>query len=89
MTKHFKPGKYKHYKGKNYIAVGLANHSEDLQSMVIYAPLYKDSGLWVRPQVMFLEKVEIDGVMQARFEYVGEASPEEIAQIKPYFNGLL
>ena len=42
-------------------------HSETLEPLVLYRPLYNDSGMWVRPYAMFLEQVEIDGVMQPRF----------------------
>jgi hypothetical protein len=39
--------------------------------MVIYRPLYNDTGLWVRQVSMFLETVEMDGCTVPRFEYVG------------------
>jgi len=48
--------------------VGVVRHSETLEPMVLYRPLYNDSGLWVRPYDMFVGLVEIDGVPQLRFE---------------------
>lgn len=62
------PGRYRHYKGGEYEVVGVVRHSETLEPMVLYRPLYNDSGLWVRPYDMFVGQVEIDGVPQLRFE---------------------
>lgn len=62
------PGRYRHYKGGEYEVVGVVRHSETLEPMVLYRPLYNDSGLWVRPYDMFVGLVEIDGVPQLRFE---------------------
>ncbi len=61
-------GLYRHYKGGEYEVVGVVRHSETLEPMVLYRPLYNDSGLWVRPYDMFVGLVEIDGVPQLRFE---------------------
>jgi len=61
-------GRYRHYKGGEYEVVGVVRHSETLEPMVLYRPLYNDSGLWVRPYDMFVGLVEIDGVPQLRFE---------------------
>jgi len=65
-------GKYKHYKGNLYEVIGIAHHSETLEDMVVYRALYNDFDLWVRPLSMFLENVEINGVIMPRFEYLGE-----------------
>ena len=69
-----KPGKYQHYKGNFYEVLDVARHSETLEEMVVYRTLYdsefgKDS-LWVRPKMMFLEKVEVDGQEVPRFRKV-------------------
>ena len=64
------PGRYRHYKGKEYEVLGMALHSETLESMVVYKPLYETPDvppgtLWVRPAAMFLEMVETaDGKVQ-------------------------
>ncbi|MBS1209637.1 MAG: hypothetical protein H6R19_2035 [Proteobacteria bacterium] len=60
-------GKYRHYKGGEYEVIGLARHSETLEPMVVYRPLYNDTGWWLRPFAMFVEEVEIDGKRQPRF----------------------
>jgi hypothetical protein len=68
-----RPGKYRHYKGKNYEVIGVARHSETLEELVIYRALYNSSefgknALWVRPKKMFLEKVTVNGKKMPRFE---------------------
>lgn len=66
-----RPGRYRHYKGLDYEVIGVARHSETLEPLVVYRPLYNDSGLWVRPHAMFFEEVEIDGRRQPRFAFLG------------------
>ncbi|HEY9224762.1 MAG TPA: DUF1653 domain-containing protein [Variovorax sp.] len=63
-------GLYRHYKGGDYEVVGTVRHSETLEPMTLYRALYGQRGLWVRPAAMFLETVDIDGVMQPRFRKV-------------------
>ena len=65
------PGRYRHYKGHEYEVIGVARHSETLEPLVVYRPLYNASGLWVRPHAMFFEDVEIDGVRRPRFARIG------------------
>jgi hypothetical protein len=60
-------GRYRHYKGGEYEVIGVARHSETLEPLVVYRPLYNDSGLWVRPHAMFFGQVVIDGVARPRF----------------------
>lgn len=63
-------GKYRHYKGGLYEVVGVANHSETLEKMVVYKHLDDDGGLWVRPLAMFKEFIEKDGEKIPRFKKV-------------------
>ncbi|QGU94697.1 DUF1653 domain-containing protein [Clostridium bovifaecis] len=65
--------KYRHFKGKEYRVLYLAKHSETLEDMVVYQPLYGEMGIWVRPLEMFLEKVEFKGKIVNRFEEVEES----------------
>lgn len=67
-------GRYRHYKGGEYELVGVARHSETLEPLVVYRPLYNASGLWVRPFAMFFEEVEVGGRRQPRFAFVGDGS---------------
>jgi hypothetical protein len=59
-------GKYKHYKGK---------HSETKEDLVVYKALYDDlelgkEPLFVRPKVMFVENVLVEGRKVARFKKI-------------------
>ena len=65
-------GRYRHYKGGEYEVIGVARHSETLEPMVVYRPLYNETGWWVRPHAMFVGEVDIDGVRQPRFVRVIE-----------------
>jgi len=67
-----KPGLYRHYKGNDYRVIGIARHSETLEPLVVYQALYGEHGTWVRPALMFVEMVEIDGKQVPRFTRVGE-----------------
>jgi len=66
-------GVYKHYKGNMYEVYMTAQHSETEEWMVVYKALYGDEGMWVRPYEMFMEKIEIDGMMVERFKKVEDA----------------
>jgi hypothetical protein len=77
------PGHYRHYKGGEYEVLGVARHSETLEPMVLYRPLYNLSGMWVRPFAMFLEPVSFNGTVQARFERLGTAEPASTSQNLP------
>jgi hypothetical protein len=67
-----KPGRYRHFKGKEYEVLGVARHSETEEELVVYRALYGDFGLWVRPVSMWNEPVERDGKTFRRFTYIGE-----------------
>ena len=68
-------GRYRHYRGGEYEVVGVARHSETLEPLVVYRPLYNDSGLWVRPHAMFFEHIEVEGRLQPRFAPIAAAEP--------------
>lgn len=65
-------GKYRHYKGKTYLVLGVSKHSETLEELVIYICLYDnpESQIWVRPLSMFQETVIVDGKKMPRFEKI-------------------
>ena len=67
-----KPGRYRHFKGKEYEVLGVARHSETEEELVVYRALYGDFSLWVRPVSMWNETVERDGKTFRRFTYIGE-----------------
>ena len=67
-----KPGRYRHFKGKEYEVIRVASHSETLEPMVVYRALYGEKGLWVRPAAMWHERVDREGYSGPRFTYIGE-----------------
>ena len=70
-----KPGRYRHYKGGEYLVYEVATHSETEEVLVVYRPLYGERALWVRPLAMFEETVERDGERVPRFELVEATDP--------------
>lgn len=67
-----KKGRYRHYKGNEYELIGIANHSETLEKMVVYRALYGAGELWVRPISMWGETVRVGDKEILRFTYIGE-----------------
>lgn len=63
-------GTYKHFKGGLYKVISIAKHSETLEKMVVYRSLKDEDQLWVRPLEMFKEKVEVEGKLVPRFEFI-------------------
>lgn len=64
-------GKYRHFKGNEYEVIGVAKHSETLEDMVIYKPLYETiADFWVRPLYMWDEEVMHNGERVKRFEKI-------------------
>ncbi|PIR77430.1 MAG: DUF1653 domain-containing protein [Candidatus Magasanikbacteria bacterium CG10_big_fil_rev_8_21_14_0_10_38_6] len=70
-------GKYKHYKGSLGEVIGIVNHSETVEQMVLYKKIEAHNGypagtLWVRPLKMFFEQVLVDGKEMPRFAKINE-----------------
>ena len=68
-----KPGKYRHYKGREYEVLGVALHSETKEELVVYRALYDSpefgkNALWARPKTSFLENVTVAGKSVPRFQ---------------------
>ncbi|HKN87091.1 MAG TPA: DUF1653 domain-containing protein [Nitrospiraceae bacterium] len=72
-----KPGRYRHYKGREYEVIGCAQHSETEEELVVYRALYGDRGLWVRPVAMFVGQVQLNGRSVPRFSFLQEADQDE------------
>ncbi len=69
-------GVYRHYKGNEYLVLGVARHSETDEPFVVYARLYSRDGfpLTVRPLRDFTASVTLDdGQTMPRFCYLGLA----------------
>lgn len=67
-----RPGRYRHFKGREYEVLYTAKHSETLEPMVVYRAMYGEHGVWIRPASMWNETVERDGVTCRRFTYIGD-----------------
>lgn len=67
-----KTGKYRHFKGNEYLVLDVAYHSETLAPMVVYKALYGDGKTWVRPAEMWNETVHRDDYHGPRFQYIGD-----------------
>jgi hypothetical protein len=72
MDVEIKIGRYRHFKGNDYIVLYIAKHSETLDTMVVYQADYGAKDVWVRPAYMWNETVEQDGNILKRFTYIGE-----------------
>jgi hypothetical protein len=57
--------KFRHYKGGLYELVCEATLESDLSTMIVYRAA--DGSVWCRPQSVFFELVEVDGVKVQRF----------------------
>jgi len=66
------PGRYRHSKGKEYMVIGVARHSEAQEELVVCRQEYGGRALWVRPRAMFGETVEVNGRLVPRFRFVGD-----------------
>ncbi|TXE24859.1 DUF1653 domain-containing protein [Serratia marcescens] len=73
-----RPGRYQHYKGKTYVVIGVALHTETKEYFVVY---YAEHGLlyskdecsekyFVRPLDMFNEEVLHNGIYTPRFRFI-------------------
>ena len=72
-----KKGIYRHYKGHEYELIGIANHSETLEKMVVYRALYGEGELWVRPLSMWSEAVTVGEKNVPRFAYITDRCEKE------------
>jgi hypothetical protein len=68
-NKIFTKGIYRHYKGDICKVLFLAKHSETLEDLVIYQPMYGELKIWERPLTMFLENITFEGKLVPRFKF--------------------
>lgn len=72
MTNTPKFGRYRHFKGGEYVLVAIAKHSETLEPMAVYQNCQDENKIWVRPLYMWDEMVEHEGKMKPRFALLEE-----------------
>ena len=74
----FRPGVYRHYKGNDYLALGLARQDETDETVVVYTRLYPRPGLPMSTRLLRIwneSVIDAQGQPQPRFRYLGHATP--------------
>lgn len=61
--------KYRHFKGKEYLVLDVALHTETEEELVIYRALYGKCKLYARPKEIFLSKVDKEKYPKVEQEY--------------------
>ena len=69
MRRIFVGKRYKHFKGKIYTILAIANHSETGEKYVVYRALYGNKQVYIRPYDMFTSKVDKLKYPNAKQEY--------------------
>lgn len=60
---------FKHFKGKIYKLLTVAEHTETNEDLVIYQAMYADFKIYARPVDMFLSKVDKGKYPDVKQEY--------------------
>ncbi len=66
-------GRYRHFKGGEYIVTGTASDHETLEPMCIYLQINDKPRAWVRPIKEFLDDIDDNGCRKPRFEFIERA----------------
>ena len=79
MNTQLPSGIYRHYSGLLIQFLGVAEHTETKEVLVIYVTLSPKAvnHLRARPLDMFLENVDVDGISVPRFTYLANSVSQE------------
>ncbi len=64
------PGRYRHWKGRDYEVIGIGIHTETNEEFVVYvdtAPSVEPAAFYLRPLSHFLTPADVDGQPVPRF----------------------
>ena len=62
-------GVYRHFKGGEYMVIGVAEHTTAREKLVVYMPMSEVVHTWARPWAEFLSKVDREKYPDAQQDY--------------------
>lgn len=60
---------FRHFKGREYVVLYIAMHTETEEPLVIYRPLYDESKVYARPLPNFIEPLDLDKYPEATQQF--------------------